>query len=145
MLFFRHCGTVWKTRNPKSPNFIKSVESLFWGVNITAGTFNRVKVSGTMEDSEKLSQWCRLLRERTLLCIEKQFPAEDRLVWAASLFDRRTRLKDVRFDLSLVEENLQAILANFPCVCHYHPSAEQFVKNVKAPYAAFPPNITRSG
>lgn len=109
--------------------------------------YRGIIVQGTRGDLQNLANWVVLLQGRSLKMIDKRFSIEQGgLLWAASLFDRRTwPLADMRFNLKDVECKLQCLKAHFPASTRLDLSAAQFISLAQRIAQEVPPMRSTSG
>ena len=83
-----------------------------------------------MEDLQAIVKWARLLQQRTAIMLTSRFQTGPRsLLWAASLFDRRTWPHgDMQFDVDgNVKAKLEALCKDFPIARVYPIKLDEFV------------------
>ena len=108
-----HTITLTQRRLQKLPDV---VENFITTVNLSSGVCKGVEVEGTEENLKELATWSRLLIARTTAKLASRYDiTEGKLLWGASLFDRRTWPHgDMSFNDEVVARKLAALKNHFP-------------------------------
>ena len=138
--------TVNKTRQ-RLDRLHDTLEKFICEVNIGTMTYKGATVVGTKQDMEALATWVNALKQRSHLGLTTRFDtSEGKLLWGASLFDRRTWPQDGQLDIAgVVQPKLDAVEKAFPRVFAGKVKAVDFVVMAQKLSATFPLVRSRRG
>lgn len=110
-----------------------SLEAFILEVKRTPGVYKGAISIENDSELQVLSRWSLLLIHRTEQMLKKRFDlTPGSLLWAASLFNRRTWPVDVKFPMEEVSAKLNALREVFPEASEMLLVAENFVTTAQA-------------